>query len=732
MKVDELVKYNVPKDFVEKFKTEEKISELYQPQADIVRKNLLKEKNLIVSMPTAGGKTLIAALAMINKFLERKCKSVYIVPLVALANEKYEYFKKLFDGKYKVAISVGDFDSSDPWLADYDIIICTTEKLDSLMRHGASWLNQLGLIIVDEIHLLNDISRGPTLEILLTRLRETSPRAQILGLSATIKNSNELAKWLNANLLISDFRPVKLYEGVSFNSKIQLFGGRNYSFDDQETEIGIVKNTISLKKQALFFVSTRKNAESLAEDLSKITKFLLNTNEKKELEKLHDEILNVLESPTKQCKRLAQCVINGTAFHHAGLLGKQKRLIEDNFRKGLIKIITSTPTLALGVNLPAFRVVIRDAKRYYDGIGSSYIPVLEYKQMTGRAGRPQYDEFGEAIIVAKSEEDADDLVNHFINGDVEEIYSKLAVEPILRMHTLTLIASGSVKTENSLFEFFSKTFYAFQYGDITAIKEKLLQIIGNLVEWEFIEYENGKLFPTRLGKRVSELYIDPLTAHNFVDAINIAAQKSELTPFSFMQTACNTIEMHPLLGVRTGEFGDFGNSLTQRNSEFLQNIPEEWDLEFDDFFKSIKTAIFFEHWINETTEDEILTKFKVAPGELRNRLENIDWLIYSMNEIALLLGHKEILKQIRKTRVRLKYGIKEELLPLVKLEQIGRVRARKLFNANLKTIESLKKVPIESLSKIVGPNVARIIKKQVEENKFSDVGDEKQTSLSTL
>ncbi len=713
MRVEELEKFGVPKEFVEKFKTEEKISDLYPPQADIIRKNLLKEKSLVVSMPTAGGKTLIAALAMLNKFNERRCKAVYIAPLVALANEKYEYFKKLFDGKYKVALSVGDFDSTDRWLSDHDVIVCTTEKLDSLIRHGTPWTSQIGLIVVDEIHLLNDASRGPTLEILLTILREISPNAQILGLSATIKNSNELAKWLNANLLVSDFRPVKLYEGVSFDSSIQLFGGNKYSLTEQETEIGIVKNTLSLKKQALFFVSTRKNAEALAENLSNITGRLLSPDEKKELGNVYNEVLGALDSPTKQCKRLASCVINGAAFHHAGLVGKQKKLIEENFRKGLIKVITSTPTLALGVNLPAFRVVIRDAKRYYDGMGMSYIPVLEYKQMTGRAGRPQYDSFGEAILVAKSEDDADDLVNHFIHGDVEDIYSKLAVEPILRMHTLSLVASGFVKTEESLFDFFSKTFYAFQFGDITAIKEKLLEIIGNFVEWGLVEYESGKIYPTRIGKRVSELYLDPLTAHNFIDALNKAMEK-KITAFSFVQTACNTLEMQPLIGVRAGEFGDLGNLVSQRESEFLQSIPEEWDLEFEDFFKSVKTAVLFEAWLDELTEDEILTKFKVAPGELRNRLDNIDWLIFSMNELGLLLGHKDLLKEIRKTRVRLKYGIKEELLPLVKLEQIGRIRARKLYNANLKTIDSLKKIPMESLSKIVGPNVARIIKKQVE------------------
>lgn len=161
MKVEELANYGIPEDFIQKFK-EEKVNELFPPQEEIVKKKLFQERNLVISLPTAGGKTLIAALAMINKLSKSRCKIVYTVPLVALANEKYNYFKKLFEKKWKVAISVGDFDSSDPWLAEYDVIVCTNEKLDSLIRHGSAWIRETGLIVVDEIHLLNDPGRGPT------------------------------------------------------------------------------------------------------------------------------------------------------------------------------------------------------------------------------------------------------------------------------------------------------------------------------------------------------------------------------------------------------------------------------------------------------------------------------------------------------------------------------------------------------------------------------------------
>jgi len=711
MNVDELQNFGVNQEFIEKFK-QENISELYPPQVDILKRNLLKEKNLVVAMPTAAGKTFVATLAMIDKLSTKRGKIIYIVPLVALANEKYEYYKKFFQGKYKVAISVGDLDSADPWLNDYDIIICTTEKLDSLIRHGVNWISEISLIVADEIHLINDPSRGPTLEIILTLLRELSPRAQIFALSATIRNAKEIADWINANLLFSDFRPVKLYEGVGFNSKISFYERNEIELPNLETNTAIVDNTLKMKKQCLIFVSTRKNAEKTAENLQKIVKSNLGRNEAFQLETIASEIENVLEIPTRQCKKLASFARNGVVFHHAGLLGKQRRMIEESFKKGLIKAIVATPTLALGVNLPAFRVVIKDAKRFYSGIGAVYIPVLEYKQMTGRAGRPQYDEYGESILIARSEEEAKNLVDRYILGDTENITSKLAVEPILRMHTLALIANDFKKTEESLLNFFVNTFYGFQYGDIYLIEEKILDILDKLSEWGFISKRGNKISATKLGKRVSELYIDPLTAHNFILALD--SKQRKIDAFSFLQLISNTIEMKPLLTVRSSEFVDINEILIKKEKNILQQIPEQYELEFDNFLKSIKTAMMFEDWINEKTEDEILVKYKVAPGELRSRLENADWLVYSLHEITQLLGKKELLKEINKTRIRLSYGIKEELMPLVKLKQVGRVRARKLWNINIRSLDDLRKTSLERISKIIGSSIAKLIKNQLE------------------
>lgn len=200
----------------------EGIKELRPSQEKSVKAGLLDGKNLLVCTPTASGKTLIAELAGVKGIIEGKGKAIYIVPLKALANEKFKDFKKKYGSFLKIALSIGDIDSKDSYLADYDLIITTSEKLDSLTRHHTPWLSMISTIIVDEVHLINDAGRGPTLEILLTILMQLLPKVQIIALSATIGNPGELASWLKAELVEDSWRPVKLHKGVYFNGEIKF------------------------------------------------------------------------------------------------------------------------------------------------------------------------------------------------------------------------------------------------------------------------------------------------------------------------------------------------------------------------------------------------------------------------------------------------------------------------------------------------------------------------------
>ena len=196
------IKNSIPKELYEIL--EKEITKLRPAQEKSIKKGLLQGKNLLVCTPTASGKTLIAELTALKSIIEGKGKAVYIVPLKALASEKYRDFKKRYNTIAKVALSIGDIDSSDSFLADYDLIVITSEKLDSLIRHHTPWLTNIATVIVDEIHLLNDPERGPTLEILLTILKQLLKNAQIIGLSATIGNAEELAEWLNADLVVDE------------------------------------------------------------------------------------------------------------------------------------------------------------------------------------------------------------------------------------------------------------------------------------------------------------------------------------------------------------------------------------------------------------------------------------------------------------------------------------------------------------------------------------------------
>ena len=203
-------------------KLDKRIKEFRPSQQKSIKAGLLDGRNLLVCTPTASGKTLIAELVMLNCIYSEKGKAIYIVPLKALASEKYKEFKERYPD-VKTALSIGDNDAVDSHLEKYDMIITTSEKLDSLMRHHSPWLRFVKVVIVDEIHLLNDASRGPTLEIVLTLLKTTLKNMQLIGLSATIGNPVDLASWLDADLVEDDWRPVALHKGIYMDGEIEFF-----------------------------------------------------------------------------------------------------------------------------------------------------------------------------------------------------------------------------------------------------------------------------------------------------------------------------------------------------------------------------------------------------------------------------------------------------------------------------------------------------------------------------
>lgn len=697
------------------------IAELYPPQAEAIQAGVLEGKNLVLASPTASGKTLIAELCSLKHVLERNGKAVYLTPLRALANEKFDEFQKYAtirkaNGKrLSIGISTGDFDSSDPWLEKYDIIVTTNEKADSLLRHRAKWMEDISLIVADEVHLLNEAERGPTLEVVLARLMQINPALQILALSATINNVEEIAAWLKAQYVITEWRPVTLKEGILLHEEIQYKDGDARKIDKKTANpvINLVLNTIKTGGQALVFASTRQNSVTWAKKIADYTAEALSKPLKRALENEAEKILSAGER-TRISENLAALVKCGTAFHHAGLAGAHRRIIEDLFRQGKIKALTATPTLAFGVNLPARTVIIQDYRRWEPGYGYYPISVLEYKQMAGRAGRPKYDKAGEAVLIAKTADEADYLMNSYVLAHPERIWSRLAVERIIRSHVLATIASDFAHTENGIYDFFAKTFYAHQY-DVKAIKSIIAKILRYLYDEEMLEVFGAEIYATRLGKRVSELYIDPASAVVIRDALR--RRPESLTEFSLLHLIAHTPDMEPVMRPHAREIDEMAIRIEEHRDELFIEPPAEWEdrIAYENLLGEIKTALVLHSWIEETSEEALLDRFGVQPGDLYKTIENAKWLLYATHELGRLLGHGEIQPVTAELIERVAKGVKKELLPIIKLEGIGRVRGRILYNAGYKTLEDIKHAPLEDLTNLplIGPRLAKKIKEQV-------------------
>ncbi|KQC05054.1 MAG: extensin [Methanoculleus sp. SDB] len=664
------------------------IRTLYPPQAECVEAGLFSAANLLIAIPTASGKTLVAELAMHHQ-IAGGGRCLYIVPLKALASEKYEEFS----GKgVSVGISTGDFDRRDEFLGRNDIIIATSEKVDSLLRNHAHWLAGITLLVIDEVHLIDSDDRGPTLEMVITKLRFQNPDMQIIALSATIGNPEILGGWLNAAVLTSSWRPVALKEGVYYRKAITFADGtREVPAISKHDDINLCADTIEEGGQCLVFVSSRRNAEAFAKRAAQTIPAA-----SPEL----DAIARILEAAaeTDMGKVLALCVRNGAAFHHAGLTRTQRAAVEKGFREGNIRIISSTPTLAAGINLPARRVIIRDYLRFQGGQGMVPIPVREYRQMAGRAGRPHLDPYGEAVLMAGREEAVDELFQSFIEAPPEDVTSRVAHTDTLHTHILSLIATGFTRSREDLVDFMEQTFYIHQkkkHRHLTAIVNRSLRF---LTDAGMTDETGGVLAASRYGTLVSRLYIDPRSAGMITGALR---EMKDFTDIGLLQLLCRTPDMYTLF-VRKSDVPVLEKFYFDHEEELWTEFTYE---DGEQYFQSLKTAMLLFDWIAEVGDTAICERYGVGPGDIYNVVDGVSWLIHAAGRLAAMT-EPAYADPVRELEMRVKHGIKRELLPLVALKGIGRVRARRLFNNNITTPDEMRRAGLDAVAAIIGRGIA--------------------------
>ncbi len=608
------------------------IEQLYPPQRQAIDAGLLTGKNLVAAVPTAGGKTLLAELAM----LTASGPALYIVPLRALASEKYGEFSAL--PNHTVGITTGDFETAKADLADKDIIVATSERVDSLIRHGVSWLDDLGCIVVDEIHLLHSRERGPTLEVTIAKLRSRDPTLQIVGLSATVANPEAIADWLDAALVESPWRPIQLHKGTYYDGRIS-FEDRTEAIDPggREPTTALIRDSVADGGQCLAFVHSRRAAEELASAFS--AEWLGSSSQ------LAGELSTTATTATGD--RLAEVAQSGVAFHHAGLKPAHRALVESSFRDRELDVICATPTLAAGVNIPARRVIVRDTFRYTDQ-GRQPLPVLEVHQMCGRAGRPGLDPFGEAILVADSADDCAELTDRYIHGEPEAVESKLARQEALRTHVLATVASGFAETRSDLIGVLDETFYAASQ-DPAALVDIADLLIDYLTGAGMLAEADG-LVATELGHTVSELYIDPETGAELVTGLSEARERADVSMLTILELVCSTPDMAAFY-LKDGEWSELTRFAEHHEATFTSSF-ESVTGEFGEWLAVLKTVRVLADWIQGVGEGTITERYGIGPGDLRTKLERAVWLLNAAESIARLQDNP-IGETVSETRVKL-------------------------------------------------------------------------------
>ena len=665
------------------------IEEFNPAQKAVIESGYLDDNsNYIICIPTASGKTVLGVLPALKTILN-KGKAVYAAPLLSIQNEKVQEFKAFEEH----GISVGKHPSSA------DLSVMVFESFDALTRFSWDTLRDVDTLIIDEFHMIGEYTRGPTLEAAITRAKIINPSMRIIALSATLRNIEEIEGWLEGTCIEHDYRPVPLNKEVL---DAEMFNTKNKN----DVIVKIVEKAMQDNSQALSFVSTRRFTESLATYVAKKINKKLSKEQKKTFKEVANKLLEVPKNkgslPTTTCVKLAEAAEKGVAFHHAGLFNEQKEIIEDEFRKGNILMISATPSLMYGVNLPSKSVAIRDTTRWTSN-GPQLIPVFDYEQMSGRAGRPQYDDTGYSYLIAKTADEAFELEDHFINGEIELTNSKLVDnKDAIYKQIIAQIASTLSKDLDELIDFFEKTLYGYQMSN----NPSMALFASDSLKWELenaLQFllQNGIIRATPDGLKTTD-FGNLIAKSNYTveTAVKIKEYISSMDTFNipeFIYALAETPDL-PLITFKG-----------RKNKDPVREKMSELGLFAVDIGNPEATTVSLIEWINERNEFEIENKYSVYSASTRRTAYEASRLIRFAKNTSEVLGDYSKLKDYDYLSARLYYGVKQDIIPLVVgVKRLGRKRARnieKIFGLDLKSVSEKELQQIDGIGETLSKKI---------------------------
>ncbi|KAI8821629.1 uncharacterized protein EV422DRAFT_566714 [Fimicolochytrium jonesii] len=704
--------YGIPEEIITAY-ARHGITTLYPWQAECLQLEgvLDGSKNLLYSAPTSGGKSLVADIVMLKKVLKTRRKAIMIVPFVALASERTKAMQNIFASQslnivgYYSDVGAASFDA-------IDIAYCTIEKANSLVNklQQENKLEELGIVVVDELHMAGDPQRGYLLELLLTKLSFIlAGQLQVVGMSATLPNINIFERWLDAHLYVTDFRPVPLTEYIKFGNSLYdsegnlLKGLGKPNTWDPDLLLSLVVPTVEESASVLIFCpASKRYCENTAKLLSNR---LPRTASNEVMEKRRDVVRELERTPGSLDTDLANYIMAGVAFHHAGLITEEKEIIEDAYRAGVINVIACTSTLAMGVNLPARRVIFRDLKKFRGEL----ISPREYQQMRGRAGRKGLDSHGESIIMCSDKYEFA-AAQALISSDLHPVTSCLLTDVKgMKRALLEVVVAGVVSSLEDMQMYLRYTLLYAEHGEHDEETHNCL--LGALTFLETNRFigrdENQQFRPTRLGRAAVFSSLSPEEALVVYDELHRASERFALNEELHTVYLVTPVYMDDKY-VDWNKYAELYADLTvdnaRKNVADLVGINEislyrarkrrGWSADNDASGRAIHKRFYIAMILNDLVQEKpfdlILHKYpNISRGDLQSLQMQSGTFAGMVKIFCQHLGWDNLVAILDKFQDRLNFGVTGDLVDLMQIPEIGGARARMLYAAGFKDVTSL-------------------------------------------
>ncbi|XP_040001213.1 DNA polymerase theta isoform X2 [Xiphias gladius] len=749
-----LSSWGLPKPVLERYQ-KHGVTRMFEWQAQCLTVGqVLQGGNLVYSAPTSAGKTLVSELLMLKRVLETRRKALFILPFVSVAKEKMHYLKSVFE---EAGVHVEGYMGSTSAAGGFtalDVAVCTIEKANSLINRliEEDSMGLLGMVVVDELHMVGDSGRGYLLELLLTKIRyiaqkqnttgSLSEGVQIIGMSATLPNLSFLASWLGAELYQTDYRPVPLQEHLKVGcdiydknlSLVRQFTPALHIKGDDNHIVSLCYETVREGHSVLLFCPSKNWCEKLADSIAREFYTLRHTDRQGDTdpqpvcldqEGLVDVIAQLRRTPAGLDPILQRTVPWGVAFHHAGLTFDERDVLEGAFRQGMVRVLAATSTLSSGVNLPARRVIIRTPT-----FNGHLLDPLTYKQMAGRAGRKGVDTTGESVLVCKEAERQKGI--SLLKGALQPISSCLVrgegegVTTSMLRAILEIIVGGVASTPQDVRLYASCSLLAASMkcddkkkSNAETNKGAIEACVEWLMENEFISIKKDgqeeRYCPTQLGAATLSSSLSPPEALGIFADLQRATKGfvlendlhilylitplyAEWTTIDWYQFFClweqlssSMKRVAELVGVQEGFLArSVSGKLVAKTEKQRRQMA---------IHKRFFTTLVLQDLVNEVPLGTVASKYNCSRGQLQSLQQSASTYAGMVTVFCKRLGWHNIELLLSQFQTRLSFGVQRELVDLVRVSLLNATRARALYAQGLCTVAELARATVADVEK---------------------------------